>query len=62
VRPFARCACPHSAFSFSITTRKPSPHPPSNMPKVAKATKVNAGGKKKLAEPVKAAPPPKEVS
>ena len=32
------------------------------MPKVAKAAKVPAaGGKKKLAEPVKAAPPPKEV-
>ena len=32
------------------------------MPKVAKAPKAAAGGKaKKLAEPVKAAPPPKEV-
>ena len=51
-------------FFFSITF-SPTTHLKltslTTMPKVAKAAKVSAaGGKKKLAEPVKAAPPPKE--
>jgi hypothetical protein len=55
----------HSAF-FPSSQLPRHPPPPrkqlSTMPKVAKAANVPAaGGKKKLAEPVKAAPPPKEV-